>query len=192
MPGVKIEVKLPNGRKQAGVLSIKGSGGKVLLADIRVLGRADRKTAAAHKNATGDQTKLYGDTPAGAYQVTQIFSTGAGTDFAVTSYGPNGAIRLEPTGGAALTAKLNGRTGLLIHGGRDKGDGKLVPTNGCLRVSDADMARLIKAIVAASENAAQSRCEVVDVSVGVAEAAPDQGVDDGDPPPVKAATTILP
>ncbi len=192
MKGVIIEVSLPANRRQAGTMTVRDTQGTVLLANITVLGRADLSTAAKENNKTADPTKPFGHTPTGGYRVTQIFSTGDGTQYPADKYGPNGAIRLEPSSGTALVAKLNGRTGLLIHAGRDPGPGgKLVPTNGCLRVLNADVKRIIAAIVSSSDNAAQNRCDVVDVTVGVAEAAPDQGVTDGDPPPICPGTPII-
>lgn len=192
MSGVVIEVKLANDRRQAGTLVVRKVGGQVLLADIPVLGRADQGTAERMQNASADPLKPFGNTPLGGYGVTQIISTGPGTPYDAVRYGPNGAIRLEPVSGDALVAKLNGRTGLLIHAGREKANGKLTPTNGCLRVSNSNMRRIIDAIVSASNNAAQNRCEVLQISVGVADSSPDEGIDDGDPPPTTPGPVILP
>ena len=61
----------------------------------------------------------------------------------VDRFGPHGKVVLDPEGGPALEAKRNGRYGLLIHGGRLSPAQRLRPTYGCLRVADADMARLV-------------------------------------------------
>lgn len=159
--------------------------------EIPALGKADSATAAAHNNAPLDSLQRFGNTPTGSYDVRQIISTGAGTNYDVNKYGPNGAIVLAPASGDALSAKLNGRTGLLIHSGRDKGTGKLVPTNGCIRVSNADMKRIVDAIVVSSENAAQNRCEAIDVDVDIGEGDADEGYDEGDPPPLSPGTPVI-
>jgi hypothetical protein len=191
MPGVTIEVNLPADRSE-GTLRVLNSAGQVVLTDIRALGRADRGAAQAHGNQNRDPLHRYGDTPIGGYQVVQIFSTGSGTPYDATMYGPNGAIRLDPVAGEAYTARLNGRTGLLIHSGRDRGPGRgLVPTNGCLRVTNADMRRIIDAIVQGSNNAAQNRCEMISVAVGIGPAGPDEAVDTGDPPPTEPGLPII-
>jgi hypothetical protein len=191
MAGVTLEIKLPSQRKEMGTLSIRKEDGTYVLADISALGKADSGTAAAHNNSTLDPLLPFGNTPTGTYAVKQIISTGAGTNYDADKYGPNGAIVLEPIGGDAFTAKLNGRTGLLIHAGRDRGTGKLVPTNGCIRVSNADMQRIIDAVVANSNNAAQNRCEAISITVGIGEGDPDEGYDEGDPPPFFPDTPVI-
>jgi L,D-transpeptidase catalytic domain len=193
MPGVRIEVSLPTNRQEIGTLRILNlDNGRTLLADIPVLGRADRAAAAAHGNPSRDPLRPYGDTPLGTYQVVRVHTTGPNTAYSPDSYGPNGGIRLEPTGGDAFVARANGRTGLMIHGGRDRGNGRLVPTNGCLRVSDADMQRIIDTLVNHSHTAAQNRCEAIRIQVGIRPAGPDENYDIGDPPPDGPATPIIP
>lgn len=192
MSGVTIEVSLPKDRSQMGTLKVKRKDGTVILADIKVLGRADTKAAENHRNPNKDPLKKYGHTPLGGYDVVQIRSTGDGTRYAKEMYGGNGAIVLKPVSGDAAIAALNGRTGLLIHGGRDRGpNAGLVATNGCLRVKDGDMKRIIDAIVRESHNAAENRCEAISIQLGVGAAAPDEGVDEGDPPPMFPDTPII-
>lgn len=58
------------------------------------------------------------------------------------SYGINGVIKLDPASGDAATAKGNGRTGILIHGGELGIGGQLRRTNGCLRLRDDEFAYL--------------------------------------------------
>lgn len=47
-----------------------------------------------------------------------MLPAGDGTSRPIVQYGESGAVVLTPTGGDALTAASNGRTGLLIHAGR--------------------------------------------------------------------------
>ena len=85
-----------------------------------------------------DRLQFRGDTPLGDYAVTFVSQlakpiTGIGSIW----------IGLDPEGGEALRAEQNGRRGLGIHGGR--GNSRLMPTHGCVRLTDIDMAALAKA-----------------------------------------------
>ena len=103
---------------------------------------------------------------------------------------------MEPTSGDALTAKNNGRVGLLIHSGRHTFssvvDAKaLKPTNGCIRMLDFDMASLITAI---KDNALLFPGTVT-VEIGGPSGPQgdiDETVSDVDPPPTQGGTVVLP
>lgn len=103
---------------------------------------------------------------------------------------------MEPIGGDALTAKSNGRVGLLIHAGRHAFSSivnakALKPTNGCIRMLDFDMAGLILAI----KNNALVFPGVVTVEIGGQngpQADIDETVNDGDPPPTQGGPVVLP
>lgn len=58
--------------------------------------------------------------------------------------------------------------GLLIHSGDPGTGGKLRATNGCVRLSNADMLKLMQSIAAAGENPQFNRCELtrIDASIG--------------------------
>jgi hypothetical protein len=186
---VTVVVKLNPDRTKGGTLTIINEAGKVLLGPLPVLGKAAMNTAAANKNPEARVIHPFGDTPEGTYVMRSIRST---SDLNQKSYGPNGAIVLEPVGGTALIAKENGRTGVWIHGGATGKDDLLRRTNGCLRVFNADMTRIIDAIAKNSVNASANRCEVQEMSVQVF---PDGGDDDynaGDPPPTSPGTIIFP
>lgn len=191
--GVVIEVSLPGDRTKMGTLALKHAvSGEVLLADIHVLGKASNSTAKAKNNNGANQLKPYGDTPSGGYVVSLIQGTGSGTGFPTSSYGSAGAIRMVPVSGNALIAKSNGRKGLLIHSGRDAGLGKsLVRTNGCLRVHEEDLKRMIEVITKTSLNAGQNRCEVLEIKVSVGDGSGEDNIDEGDPPPEVGGTRII-
>lgn len=185
---IELRVKLPNDRRNTGTIElIDTTTGLVLHGPRPILGRADRKTAAAKQNPNGVATLPYGDTPTGTYRVPIIHATGPGTPYDAMVYGNTGAIRLEPTGGDAAVAATNGRTGLLIHAGRQPPvpnpplESHLKPTNGCLRMIESDFRALIDAI--GQQAGALPGNLTVTVGPGGAPGGADQGIDDGDPPP---------
>jgi hypothetical protein len=166
MPTIRVE--LPDDRYQAGNLVVQDDHGVTIAGPFTVLGRADGEVADDKNNQYRDRMLPFGDTPLGTYEVTG-FAAAANANEA-HRLGPNNRIRLNPVGGEAAAAKFKGRTGLEIHGGYMRG-GKLRPTNGCLRLSDADMASLIAAITAMGNP--PDRCEFVPGAVTVVVSADD-------------------
>lgn len=181
---LQIIVELPDDRRSVGRLTLKDGAGKTLAGPFDVLGKSDNLTAVAHGNAGRDPKQPYGDTPKGQYEVPAAVATGAGTAYNPDSYGPNGGLVLLPVNGEALHAQRNGRTGLMIHGGKAGAGGRLRPTHGCLRLSDSNMSALMSAIRARATAGTRPICEAVRLNIAVGgEAAPDTGEDAGDPPP---------
>ncbi len=112
------------------------------LTGLPCLGRSDNTSAAKAGNATRNPVHQMGDTPTGKYTARLC---PASTNHA--RFGPYQRLLLDPYQGPALQAKRNGRTGLMIHGGdpsKNGSRGGLRPTNGCIRVSNSDMARIIR------------------------------------------------
>ena len=179
----EIVVELPSDRQFAGRLTLKDNQGRTLAGPFNALGKADNAAAIAHRNAGRDPRLPYGDTPEGSYEVPRAIATGNGTTYPAHSYGTQGALALRPVGGPALDASANGRTGLLIHGGDPGAAGRLRPTNGCVRLSDADMASLIRGLQDAATSGAAPICSILSIMVNISEGAPDDGEDNGDPPP---------
>lgn len=103
------------------------------------LARADRGMASRHGNPNADPLRPYGHLPTGTYAVT--LSTARRQP--VRSYGPHPVLVLDPVAGDALTAKENGRWGLLVHGGALSTARTLRPTYGCLRFSNRAQALLV-------------------------------------------------
>lgn len=188
----RIEVGLPTDRTLPGNIRLVDDNGNVLAGPFLAYGKADGQTATNHGNPTRNPTQPFGDTPLGAYTVGGIRPSGPGTPYNSTSYGNQGVVAMTPTGGQAATAAANGRTGLLIHGGDLGPNGGLRPTNGCVRVSNRTMGRLIQAI---SQFGAPNRCEmnpqigivIVDENFSVDI---DTGEELGDPPPVAAPAPL--
>lgn len=136
---LRIEITLPRNRHKSGVLLLLG--GERVVATMLCLGRAAGELAAAGKNPTRDPVRRNGDTPLGVYLAPR--GVEARPRNRQAGFGAHW-IPLDPIGGQAQTAKDNGRAGLAIHGGR--GDQRLVPTAGCVRVFDKDFATLRAAI----------------------------------------------
>lgn len=108
MQEVHLKVMLSKDRNQSGLLQLVKDGR--LLTQYEALGRGSR-------GAGDTQMMKNGNTPTGECLATQVVSTKA---WAQRSYGPNGAIRLQPLAGKAVkAAKESGRSGLLIHGGSE-------------------------------------------------------------------------
>lgn len=88
-----------------------------------------------------------------------------------------------------------GRTGLLIHGGDSGPNGKLRPTNGCIRLSNSVMQELVNAIVLdVAIDGPPEACSVQElpvVEVSKPDPAADSGYNEGAPPPNEASTVIL-
>jgi hypothetical protein len=180
---VEIVVELPPDRRFAGRLTLKDDQGRTLAGPFDAYGKADNAAAIAHGNAGRDPKLPYGDTPEGSYEVPRAIATGDDTNYPAHSYGNAGALALRPVGGPALDALANGRIGLLIHGGDPGLGGTLRPTNGCVRLSNADMASLITGLENAGTAGTAPICSTLSVTANVTEGAPDDGEDNGDPPP---------
>jgi hypothetical protein len=190
---LRIDVDLPFDRTQTGTLRlIRESDGANLTGGLPVLGRASTKQAEAVGNPNKLSTLRNGHTPTGSYKIHQLAPTGDGTGRSSYSYGPHGAYVLEPVSGDALTAKANGRTGLLIHGGDPGAGGLLRATLGCLRLSNENMLRLIEAVRAAGDNPVMNRCETVELSVLVGDPSTEGAGDDEADPPTGIDQLLLP
>ena len=131
-PGeARLLIILPDDRVLPGRATLLDASG--VLFEAECLGRAVPDYFAP-KGAASRLTHD-GDTPLGLYASTRMIAlpqemTGIGRLF----------VPLHPRDGEAADAERAGRTGLGVHGGR--GDGKLRPTRGCVRLRDKDLARL--------------------------------------------------
>ncbi len=192
---LEIRVRLPNDRRNTGTLEMVDTiTGLTLFGPIPALGRAARNTAAAHGNPNGLSTLPFGDTPTGGYRLPMVLRSGANTNHPADVYGSSGVIVLDPVSGDALTAKNNGRTGLLIHSGRQISTptplpSHLRPTNGCIRVLERDLAALVQAM---RDNAFLFPGDVtLTVGPNGPQGTMDENVSDGDPPPL-TGTPVVP
>jgi len=151
MATLQIVVQLPLDRTKTGTLRLIGDAGNTLAGPYDVLAKADNGTAMAHGNPNRDPLQPYGDTPEGVYSVPRAIAAGGGTSYSAHSYGPYGALVLQPSSGEAATAAAAGRVGLLIHSGDPGQTEPLRPTHGCLRLSNDSMNALMAALSTASE-----------------------------------------
>lgn len=191
---LEIRVLLPHDRRNTGTLELVDNvTGLRVFGPVPALGRGARNTAAAHGNPNGVATQPFGDTPLGGYRVPRVLSSGAGTNHPANVYGSAGVIVLDPTSGDAQAAENNGRTGLLIHAGRQVATptplpSHLRPTNGCIRVLEPDLAALIQAL------RDYAFLFPGDVTVSVGPNGPqgtiDEAVDDGDPPDTTGSVVL--
>ena len=122
-----IAAELPQDRTKLGTVSLLADDGTLVAGPFAAYGRADGGTAAANGNATRSSVLPFGDTPTGTYSVPGLEATGDGTTRSSHSYGPNGAIRLNPLTGDAATGATLGRQYLLIHGGDPNAAGLFDP-----------------------------------------------------------------
>lgn len=183
---LKIRVQLPADRTKTGTLVLVDPvTGGVLFGPVPVLGHAAKGKAEQNGNPGRDPLRPYGHTPLGGYRVTAIRPSG-NAHYDAARYGGSGVVALDPVDGDARTAEQNGRTGLLIHAGRHPNAPFLQPsalksTNGCIRILEHDLVRLLGAI------GANSLLFPGELAVEVGPAGPpgtvDDTVDDPDPPP---------
>ncbi|HEV2687303.1 MAG TPA: L,D-transpeptidase [Bryobacteraceae bacterium] len=133
---MRIQVALHKDRTVPGSFQVLADADStVLFGPVPCLGKADNQDAAQHQNPTRDPKRPFGDTPTGGYNVAAIVSHQGETD--LHTYGAFPSLLLDPQSGDALTAKQNGREGIMIHGGAPSATGGLRPTHGCIRLSEA-------------------------------------------------------
>ena len=127
----RINVKLPKDRTRPGTLVVLDPADMRIVYACTCLGKADGNKARAKNNIERDTTRPWGDFPLGKYQLSEIkFFAQYADGFGV------GWLPIEGANGDAEKALKNGRTGLAVHSGR--GNDRLVPTYGCLRLFDRD------------------------------------------------------
>ena len=125
-------IVLPTDRVRPGRLTLAIRGHILFTAAClgRSAGLFDRFTGTGRH----DRLAYRGDTPLGDYAVTFVSHLAKAMTGIDTLW-----IGLDPTAGEALQAEHAGRRGLGIHGGRGN---TFMPTHGCIRLRDKDMAEL--------------------------------------------------
>jgi hypothetical protein len=178
----RILVRLDPDRNQYGKLTLHDGQGEVIAGPFPASGRASDGPAKEHRNETHDPLMRYGDTPAGTYRVSVILGSGEGTSYSARQYGPNGLIVLDPVSGDAALADANGRYHIFIQGGAAGRGRKLRSTNGCLRLFDADLAKVIEAI----RELGMIECDCIEdpAVAGSGTVLIDNSYNEGDPPAV--------
>jgi hypothetical protein len=143
---MRIEISLFKDRTLPGTLQAFNDDEEQVIGPVKCLGKADNATAKLHGNPDRTTTQPFGDTPTGGYRVVQLV-THPNNETEIHTYGAYPSVLLDPVSGDALTAKDNGRSGLMIHGGAPGTGGKLRPTFGCIRVAEDDERDLAALIV---------------------------------------------
>ena len=133
---------LPADRHLTGSMELVGACSSIEAGPWECYGKADNGRAAAHGNPGRDPRMPYGDHPTGNYTPTALIETPTDDQILLERFGP-ARIVLDPIDGPAYAAKINGRYGLLIHGGRLGAGEVLRATYGCLRVHDETMEELV-------------------------------------------------
>lgn len=166
MANIDIKLQLSENRNQSGILQIQERGSGRVLGVFEALARGSQ-------GAGDTQMQVNGNTPTGTYQVIRIENTGSWNQ---SSYGPNGALRLDPISGNALAAELSsGRQGLLVHGGTLggnnywRGSNELRATHGCIRLSNNDMARFVNILFNATLDRQQNQSTAIEVGLTVSD-----------------------
>src|SRR5260370_18245125 len=113
---MRIQVVLKQNRIQLGQLTVLDDDAAVLFGPVPCLCKADNQEAAQHGNPARDSTRSFGDTPTGDYSIAELVTHPKG-ETTLHTYGASPSVLLDPQSGDALTAKTNGREGLMIHGG---------------------------------------------------------------------------
>jgi hypothetical protein len=152
-----INVVLPADRRKLATYTIVDNSGVYVGAAVKFgpvpcLGLADTTLAAEHNNPSRNPLLPYGDTPTGLYRVT-IIPASSNT----RSYGPNRRLMLTPFLGQCVIAEDHEhlRAGILNHGGDPNPAytfwDSLRPTEGCVRISNENMAAALLVLDTASE-----------------------------------------
>lgn len=138
---MKVIVDLKTNRLKTGLLSVVEDG-QTVLGPYVCLGKSDNAAAAKEGNPTRNPLFRNGDMPTGEWLITRVITT-ATNGLPIASYGPHGALDLQPFSGQCVQAYKNGRSGIWIHSGNLNAAGKLRPTYGCVRLHNDDMLQLI-------------------------------------------------
>lgn len=146
----RLVVELPGDRSRCGRIELLGDQGETICGPFAVAGRSSSVLAARSDNRTRFSLLPYGDTPTGNFVIRARVPTGKGTPFPSDEFGSAGALVLEGITGDAALADANGRFSFLLQGGNLSADGRLRSTAGSLRMANADLRALLRAVVQAS------------------------------------------
>jgi hypothetical protein len=170
---------VPRGRAYCGRAVLMNRDGTVRAGPFRALATAGARVARKHGNADASPLRPFGHPPAGTYVVAGSLPPGWAHAHRARRFGRVGALLLQARSGDALVAARNGRGLVAIHGGpRDKA-GLLRPTRGGVRLSNANMSALLRAVNAAQlDGDPLERVEIVEVEPRAADKADATGSHD--------------
>ena len=143
----KLVIVVPADRRRCGRALLLGGDGSTRFGPIRVLATSSEWAARRHGNEARDWRKPFGHPPSGSYVVGGSLPPGvAPRPKRMRRFGALGALVLVPVGGNALEALKAGRRRFLLHGGPTDRRRRLRPTFGGFRVSDRELAALLRAV----------------------------------------------
>ncbi len=170
----QLVIAVPPARDACGRAVLLGDDGATRMASFRVLATASRRVARRHDNPDRDRMRAFGHPPSGTYVVAGSLPPSFHQRRRPKRFGRLGALLLEPLAGEALAAKGSGRRLFVLHGGPQDAQGRLRPTRGGLRVSDADLVALFDAMERGQAEGDPLRTvEVVDLALAPSPAAVD-------------------
>lgn len=137
METVEIWIEVTKDRTKPGTLWVY-RGSEVIAGPFRCLAKSDNLAAAQAGNPQRDPLRVMGDCPLGRFSAS-LQPPG----LPERTYGPGKRYLLTGTAGDALTAKKNGRKGIMLHGGALNAAGLLRPTHGCVRVDNSTIEALV-------------------------------------------------
>jgi hypothetical protein len=140
-----VRIEFSEDRCLVGSLQVFDDAGVLVFGPLDCLGRADSQDALLHGNPARDSTRPFGDTPTGDYQPVQLVTHSNG-ESDLHMYGSYPSLLLDPISGDALQSRVNGRSGLMIHGGTSASNGALRPTHGCVRLSEDNQRNLVSIV----------------------------------------------
>lgn len=148
----KLVIVVPNGRGFCGRAVLVGSDGATRAGPFRALATASVRVAKKHGNADASPLLPFGHPPTGTYVVAASLPPGFAHQRRTRRYGRVGALLLAPQSGDAIRATANGRKLVALHAGPRDRKRRLRPTRGGIRMSNAQLGRLLSAINAAQRD----------------------------------------
>lgn len=140
----KLLIVLPAARDYCGRAVLLSGSGARLLGPFRVLGTASRSVSRRNGNPGCERRLPFGDPPAGSYLLAGSLPPGPRPRRAAR-FGRLGALVLQPKAGEAM-ALAGERPRVVLHGGKCDKKGRLRRTRGGLRVSNANLQKLLAAV----------------------------------------------
>ena len=142
----KLVVVVPIGRGFCGRAYIVGADGVTRAGPFRALATASARVGKKHGNAACSVLYPFGHPATGTYVIASSLPPGFVHAKRARRFGHVGGLLLSPTSGDALRATSNGRKLTAIHGGPRDRNGRLRPTRGGVRLSNAHMTKLLAVI----------------------------------------------
>lgn len=146
----RLLVVVPASRRLCGRIVLLSSSGEKMSGPFRVLAKASRRIGRKHGNPACARELPFGDPPTGSYALVGSWPPNTGHR-RQRRFGALGALLFESRASEALQSPERARRTIALHGGETDPSGRLYPTRGGLRVKDAALLALCRAVNAAQE-----------------------------------------